>query len=583
MPSQYTQGTDQAKPHMPAALPQYEPKSTDNRPMGTTLGDKKRAAIKNDFASMGNALGKAVQGYEQQKQDKLKDQILAVMKAKQQVANANSVLQNPNADQVSKDKANNVLALNTKKINDLMTEKNAKQMAKAFDISYSDPDKNKTPEVAAGLAAHKEFQAAGPHTADNPQEAAVAKLAQGGQAQPGEHVDVQNPKSAQQSTANTITPSYGGQLAPGMLSAGNIDLSKRPNINNNDGSHSSVFSMSSEIDGKEVMYPGVGDGITYPARKLTEAEALNQYKRTGKSLGIFKDSASADAYGEKLHEDQERGGATQQYSRAAAVLAKDMPSIEANPQYAAALKQKEDAQKQYMTLAPAVINNKAKASLAAYTAGNAATRLQYKAITDMQRAGFEATQRAQNITAEAKAAMARVLAERTSQQMAIMTHAEAAAGVSSNPNLNAMVKQKLGNDELGRIDTYMDGIQREQLALEVENNTQGTSAEQIAKNNIQYQFNIGRLNQIAAQRANIQAQFFPDVTGQSAADRAAEAAGKAASAAPAKGKNGNTQQQSGAANDQRSNPSAADLAEAQRQAAATQPTDDGSLADQFGN
>jgi hypothetical protein len=269
--------------------------------------------------------------------------------------------------------------------------------------------------------------------------------------------------------------------------------------------------------------------------------------------------------------------------RAAAVLAKDMPSIEANPQYAAALKQKEDAQKQYMTLAPAVINNKAKASLAAYTAGNAATRLQYKAITDMQRAGFEATQRAQNITAEAKAAMARVLAERTSQQMAIMTHAEAAAGVSSNPNLNAMVKQKLGNDELGRIDTYMDGIQREQLALEVENNTQGTSAEQIAKNNIQYQFNIGRLNQIAAQRANIQAQFFPDVTGQSAADRAAEAAGKAASAAPAKGKNGNTQQQSGAANDQRSNPSAADLAEAQRQAAATQPTDDGSLADQFGN
>jgi hypothetical protein len=47
-----------------------------------------------------------------------------------------------------------------------------------------------------------------------------------------------------------------------------------------------------------------------------------------------------------------------------------MPSIEANPQYAAALKQKEDAQKQYMTLAPKVIeqstariNNAAKTAI----------------------------------------------------------------------------------------------------------------------------------------------------------------------------------------------------------------------------
>jgi len=266
MPSKVIQGTDQAQPHMPAALPQYEPKSTDNRPMGTTLGDKKRAAIKNDFASMGNALGKAVQGYEQRKQDTLKDQIVAVMKAKQQVANANSVLQNPNADQVSKDKANNVLALNTKRIQDLMTEKNAKQMAKAFDISYSDPDKNKNPNVAAGLAAHKEFQAAGPYTADNPQEAAVAKLAQG--------------TSTSAPTATNLN--LGAPTAPKAISV------------------------------------------------------------------------------------------SQANPRAAAVLAKDMPSIEANPQYAAALKQKEDAQKQYMTLAPKVIeqstariNNAAKAAIQA--------------------------------------------------------------------------------------------------------------------------------------------------------------------------------------------------------------------------
>lgn len=266
MPSQIIQGTDQAQPHMPAALPQYEPKSTDNRPMGTTLGDKKRAAIKNDFASMGNALGKAVQGYEQQKQDKLKDKIVDVMKAKQQVANANSVLQMPGATQEQKDLANKVLAANTKRINDVMSDpKDAKQMAKAFDISYSDPDKNKTPEVAAGIAAHKEFQAAGPHTADNPQEAAVAKLAQ--------------------------TPQQ--QMSAQVLNLGTPQAPK-------------VISFS------------------------------------------------------------------QAYPRAAAVLAKDTPSIEANPQYAAALKQKEDAQKQYMTLAPKVIeqstariNNAAKAAIQA--------------------------------------------------------------------------------------------------------------------------------------------------------------------------------------------------------------------------
>jgi hypothetical protein len=265
MPSRVIQGTDQAQPHMPAALPQYEPKSTDNRPMGTTLGDKKRAAIKNDFAAMGNALGKAVQGYEQQKQDKLKNKIVDVMKAKQQVANANSVLQMPGATQEQKDLANKVLAANTKRINDVMSDpKDAKQMAKAFDISYSDPDKNKTPEVAAGLAAHKEFQAAGPHTADNPQEAAVAKLAQG--------------TSTSAPTATNLN--LGAPAAPKVISV------------------------------------------------------------------------------------------SQANPRAAAVLAKDMPSIEANPQYAAALKQKEDAQKQYMTLAPKVIeqstariNNAAKTAI----------------------------------------------------------------------------------------------------------------------------------------------------------------------------------------------------------------------------
>ncbi len=267
LPSAVMQGTEQAQPRMPAAVPQYMSQSTDHQPMGTTLHDKKAATTKNNFAVIGNLVGQVVNKYEQQKQDKLKDNIVDVMKAKQQVANANSVLQMPGATQAQKDLANKVLAANTKRINDVMSDpKDAKQMAKAFDISYSDPDKNKTPEVAAGIAAHKEFQAAGPYTADNPQEAAVAKLAQG---------------------TSTSAPT-----------ATNLNLG------------------------------------TPAAPKVISVSQANP--------------------------------------RAAAVLAKDMPSIEANPQYAAALKQKEDAQKQYMTLAPKVIeqstariNNAAKAAIQA--------------------------------------------------------------------------------------------------------------------------------------------------------------------------------------------------------------------------
>jgi hypothetical protein len=428
----------------------------------------KSARQKNNFAAIGNTIGQVVNKYEQQKQDKLKDKIADVMKAKQQVANANSVLQMPGATQEQKDLANKVLAANTKKINDVMSDpKDAKQMAKAFDISYSDPDKNKTPEVAAGIAAHKEFQAAGPYTADNPQEAAVAKLAQG--------------VSTSAPTATNLN--FGAPAAPKAISV------------------------------------------------------------------------------------------SQANPRAAAVLAKDMPSIVANPQYAAALKQKEDAQKQYMTLAPAVINAQARASVAAFNAGNAAARLQYKATTDMQRTAYEAAARAQNITTEAKAAMARVIQEGANQQRDIMAHAEAATGITANPALNAEVKQHLGNTAIAQLDTSMDTITKNQLAIETENSTvPPPTPETLAKNNIIYQFNVTRLAQLAAQRANMQAQFFPGVTGNGAVatgDKPTAMGGK------------HVGQPTAAITEQRSDPSAADLAEAQRQAAASQSEDDGSLADQY--
>jgi hypothetical protein len=90
-----------------------------------------------------------------------------------------------------------------------------------------------------------------------------------------------------------------GLRTRGVVQPGNINLSQRPMIRNEDGSVSTVASMGVNFDGREMLIP-----MATERGLLSEDDAIRQYMATGQHLGQFASPEASTRYAKWLSSDQ---------------------------------------------------------------------------------------------------------------------------------------------------------------------------------------------------------------------------------------------------------------------------------------
>lgn len=94
-----------------------------------------------------------------------------------------------------------------------------------------------------------------------------------------------------------------GTSAPkGELEPGNIDLSNRPVVRNEDGTISTIKSIPITEEGREVLIPVIDEN----GKEMTEAEAIERYLGTGQHLGKFDNRDNAGNWAKHLSDRQRK-------------------------------------------------------------------------------------------------------------------------------------------------------------------------------------------------------------------------------------------------------------------------------------
>lgn len=89
---------------------------------------------------------------------------------------------------------------------------------------------------------------------------------------------------------------------PGMVVPPTMDPAMNHNAINPNGDVSTIRTIGINVDGLETVIPT----ITPDGQFLTNAEAIEQFRRTGRHLGMFRTRQQADEYGQQLHQQEQQ-------------------------------------------------------------------------------------------------------------------------------------------------------------------------------------------------------------------------------------------------------------------------------------